>query len=70
MSEQPNALSLKHEGRLQIALQAYRAGQFRSHRAAAAAYNVKRRTLDERARGILFRLETRPNSHKLTVIEE
>ena len=70
MSDQHNAQLLKHEGRLELALQAYQAGQFQSHRAAAAAFNVKRQTLDERARGVPFRLKTRANSHKLTATEE
>jgi hypothetical protein len=70
MPPQHNTLLLEHEGRLQLALSAFNSGQFRSHRAAAAAFDVKRRTLDERARGILFRLATPPNSHKLTRTEE
>jgi hypothetical protein len=70
MSQLPTALPLEYEGRLQLALQAYRPGQIRSHRAAATAYNVKRRILDERARGVPFRLATRPNSHEPTTTEE
>jgi hypothetical protein len=65
-----NAFLHEHEGRLQLALAAYRAGQFQSHRAAARAFNVKRRVLDQRARGIPFRADTLPNRLKLTRTEE
>jgi hypothetical protein len=70
MSQQRNTLSLEHEGRLQLALLAFNSGQFRSHRAAAKAFDVKRRTLDERARGVPFCLGTVPNTCKLTLTEE
>jgi hypothetical protein len=70
MPQQPNALLLQHEGRLQLALEAYKSGQFRSHRAAAQAYNVKRRTLSHRAQGLPFRVEAAPNCQKLTTTEE
>ena len=70
MPQPPNTLLLKHEGRLQLALEAYNSGQFRSHRAAAQAYNVKRRTLSYRAQGRSFRAEATPNYHKLTATEE
>ena len=65
-----NAFSHEHEGRLQLALAAYKAGHFRSHRAAAKAYNVKRRVLDQRAKGIPFRANSLPNCLKLTPAEE
>jgi hypothetical protein len=70
MSQPQNALSLQHEGRLQIALQAYRSGHFRSHWAAARAFNVKQQRLSERARGVPFRPEAMPNGLKLTRTEE
>jgi hypothetical protein len=70
MPQQPNALLLQHEGRLQLALEAYKSGQFRSHQAAAQAYNVKRRTLSHRAQGLPFRVEAAPNCQKLTTTEE
>jgi len=70
MPQPPNALLLEHEGRLQLALQAYQSGQFRSHRAAAKAFNVKRRILDLRVRGGPFRANTTPNRLKLTRTEE
>jgi DDE superfamily endonuclease/helix-turn-helix, Psq domain len=70
MPQPPNTLLLEHEGRLQLALEAYNSGQFRSHTAAAQAYNVKRRTLSYRAQGRLFRAEATPNCYKLTATEE
>ena len=54
MSQQHNTILEEHEGRLQLTLQAYNAKQFRSYRAAAAAFNVKHYTLTERAKGKLF----------------
>jgi hypothetical protein len=70
MSQPHNALLLQHKGRLQLALQAYNSGQFRSHRAAAHAYNVKQQVLSQRAKGILFCIETPPNCLKLTGTKE
>jgi hypothetical protein len=42
-------MSVQHEGRLLLALEAFKAGQFRSHRAAAAAFGVQQRALSRRA---------------------
>ena len=70
MPQPKNALSYQHEGRLQLALQAFNSGQFQSHRAAAAAFNVKHHTLSQRAKGTPFRLESPPNRQKLTHTEE
>jgi hypothetical protein len=53
MPQPNNALSQQHEGRLEVALLAYRSGEFRSYRAAAAAFNVNHYTLSKRAKGIL-----------------
>jgi hypothetical protein len=70
MSQPHNELLLQHERRLQLALQAYNSGQFRSHRATARAYNVKQQVLSQRAKGIPFRIETSPNCLKFTGTEE
>ena len=70
MAQQRNELLVQHEGRLQLALWGYNLGQFKSYTAAAKAFNVKRPTLTERARGVLFRLETPPNNYILTTTEE
>ena len=63
-------MSQNQEGRIQLALTAYKNKQFRSYRKAAAAYNVNYRTLTKRAKGVTFRPETRPNCHNLTKTEE
>jgi hypothetical protein len=65
-----DALSLQHEGRVLLALKAYKAGEFRSHCAAATAFNVKRYILDERAKGVPPRAETPSPRLKLTSTEE
>ena len=70
MAQQRNALLLEHEGRLQLALQAYNRNEFKSYRAAANAFNVKSLRLSKRARGVPFQLKTPPNSRKLTQSEE
>jgi hypothetical protein len=70
MTQLHNALLLQHEGRLQLALQAYNSGQFWSYRTAARAYNIKQRVLSSRARGITFCVETLPNCQKLTATKE
>ncbi|KAF2277335.1 uncharacterized protein EI97DRAFT_375234 [Westerdykella ornata] len=54
MSQQHKALLEEHESRLQFALQAYNTKQFRSYRAAAAAFNIKYYTLTEHVKGKLF----------------
>jgi hypothetical protein len=70
MTQLHNALLPQHEGRLQLVLQAYNSGQFRSHRAAARVFNVKQRVLSDRAIGVPFILERPLNSRKLTLTEE
>ncbi|KAH8698060.1 hypothetical protein GQ44DRAFT_718483 [Phaeosphaeriaceae sp. PMI808] len=70
MSQLNNALLHQHEGRLQLALQAYNIGQFRGYRAAATAFNVNHHTLSKHAKGILFRPDTKPNRQKITTTEE
>jgi hypothetical protein len=61
MPQLSNATSPEHEGRLKLVLIAYNSGEFRSHRAAVEAINVKRRTLSYRAQGLPFRAEAVPN---------
>jgi hypothetical protein len=41
MPQQHNAIALQEEGRVDLTLQAYTLGQFKSLRRAAAAFNVK-----------------------------
>ena len=70
MPQSKNTFSPQNEGRLQLALQAYNSGQFRSCRAAATAFTVNHHTLSKRAKGILFRRESPANCQKLTLTEE
>ncbi|KAF1933122.1 uncharacterized protein M421DRAFT_52977, partial [Didymella exigua CBS 183.55] len=51
---QHHDLLLQHKGRLQLALQTYNTGQFQSHQAAAAAFNVNQRRLSEHASNTPF----------------
>ena len=60
----------QQEGRLTLAIQAYRTGQFKSIRRAAAAYNVRHQRLSDRLNNITFRPVTQPNCQKLTKSEE
>ena len=70
MSQQYSAIAIQEEGRLNLALQAYTSGQFKSLRRAAAAFNVKHQRLSDRLHGITSRSQTRPNCQKLTTTEE
>ena len=70
MPQPNNALLPQHEGILEVALLAYRSGEFRSYRAAAAAFNVNHHTLSKRAKGILSRRKTPANGYKLTATKE
>ena len=60
----------QNEGRLSLALQAYRDRKFTSIRATAKAYDVNYETLRLRHHGIPARAETTTNSRKLTNLEE
>jgi hypothetical protein len=70
MPLQGNIISYEQEGRIDLALQAFRSGQFDTLRRAATAFNVKHQRLSDRLHGITFRPDMRPNSHKLTTTEE
>jgi hypothetical protein len=70
MSQQHNVITLQEDGRVDLALQAYILGQFRSLRRAAAAFNIKHQRLSDRLHGISSRAQTRPNYQKLTATEE
>jgi hypothetical protein len=60
----------EQEGRVLLALQAVQKGQFKSIRAAAKQFGVSHVTLSRRANSLPSRVDTRPNSHKLTQLEE
>lgn len=58
------------EGRVSLALQAYRTSQLTSLRAAANAYDVSLTTLHRRHAGIQARAATSANSRKFSDLEE
>ncbi|KAJ5241722.1 uncharacterized protein N7469_000049 [Penicillium citrinum] len=58
------------EGRILLALDAYKKGEFNSIRGAAAAFDVCHMTLSRRYKGITQRAATRANCHKLSQNEE
>jgi hypothetical protein len=70
MSQQHDAIAIQEGGRLDLALSAYRTGQFKSLRRAAAAFDVPHQRLSDRLHGITARTQTRPNRQKLTATEE
>jgi hypothetical protein len=70
MSQQHNAITIQEEGRVDLALQAYTLGQFKSLRCAAAAFNVKHQRLSDQFHGITQRAQTQPNCQKLTATEQ
>jgi hypothetical protein len=62
--------AIQQEGRISLAIQAIKNKEISSIRQAAERFQVDRSTLTRRLRGTTSRAETRPNSHKLTEIEE
>lgn len=62
--------ALHREGRLELAVQAYKQGHFRSYRAAARAYDVPRDTLQRRIAGTQPQLGSTAKNHLLTSTEE
>ena len=58
------------EGRISLALHAYKSQEIRSLRAAARTYDVPHSTLCTRYHGTLSRRESRPVTHKMTSTEE
>jgi hypothetical protein len=61
---------VKSEDRMSLAVKAYQNGQFKSIRAAAAAYDVPRSTLTHRIRGRKARVDIPANCQKLSSLEE
>ncbi|KAL1966447.1 hypothetical protein VTN77DRAFT_4589 [Rasamsonia byssochlamydoides] len=62
--------SIEQEGRIELAISAYKNGEFPSIRQAASVYNVPNATLAHRIKGRAARVSLRANSHKLTANEE
>jgi hypothetical protein len=68
---QPNrAKSSNKEGRVILAKEAVKIGQFQSVRAAAKSFDVCPKTLQNRVHGMPSRDDCTPNSRKLTLYEE
>jgi hypothetical protein len=68
---QPNSVQLaQKEGRIALAIQAFKQGHISSLRAAAKAYDVPETTLRDRVKGIPARRDVVPNNRKLTTTEE
>jgi hypothetical protein len=67
----PNNLQLaQREGRVALAVQAFKQGQFSSLRAAANMFDIPEPTLRRRVKGIIARRDSTPINQKLTTIEE
>jgi len=67
---QSSLKSANQGGRILLALSDIKNGSIASLRAAARLYNIPESTLRSRAKGILSRVDIRPNGHKLTQLEE
>jgi len=70
MSQPQQSNRSLQEGRIELAIQAYKQGQFKSLRRAADAYNVNQSTLQRRYNGTLARANCQSNRQKLTATEE
>jgi hypothetical protein len=70
MSQPQNAQSSSKEGRIALAINAYKSGYFSSLRSAATTYDVPESTLRTRLKGRRARQETRSTNHKLSNTEE
>ena len=62
--------SIEQEGRILLAIQAYKNQEITSLHEVARQFNVPRTTLRRRLTGTTKRSETRANNHKLTQNEE
>jgi hypothetical protein len=62
--------SVQKEGRMVLALEAFKQGYFTSFKAAVRSYDVHWKTLSRRVRGQLPRRDTRPTNCKLIAAEE
>src|SRR5436305_13687156 len=62
--------ALHREGRLELAVHAYKRGDFQSYRAATQAYDVSRDTLRRRLDGIQLQLGSTSNNRLLTSTKE
>jgi transposase-like protein len=60
----------EQEGRILLAIQSYKNGKKGSIRQLARDFDVPERTLRRRIEGVKYRVETRANNQKLTILEE
>jgi hypothetical protein len=70
MSTSNEQVALHQEGRLELAIQAYKQGAFKSYRAAAKAYDVPRSTLQDRVAGLKPKRGSIATNRLLTPTEE
>ena len=62
--------SIEKEGRILLAIQAFKNQEFSNISTTARTFNVPRSTLRDRLSGIQYRATSRANLTKLTAIEE
>lgn len=62
--------SFEKEGRISLAIDAFKRGQFKSIRAAAGAFDVSHATLGKRLKGRTARADTPANGRKLGLLDE
>ena len=62
--------SFEKEGRISLAIDAFKRGQFKSIRAAAGAFDVSHATLGKRLKGRTARVDTPANGRKLGLLDE
>jgi hypothetical protein len=70
MPQQPRDQSSQTEGRIALAIQAFKQGQFKSLRAATETYNVPYSTTRDCLNRHLMRRDLRPINLKLIAIKE
>ena len=70
MPQPTQAQSPDQEGRILLAINAIKQGQFQSVRVAAASYGIPRTTLRRRIEGMTSRRDSIPKSQNLTSYEE
>src|ERR1700693_2420760 len=70
MSQPPSFQSVQKEGRIVLALQAYKDGHFSSKQAAAIAYNIPESTFRSRVKGVIARYDLQSPNLKLSTTEE
>ncbi len=70
MPQQQSSQFSQNEGRIALAIQAFKRGQFKSLRAATTSYDVPYSTVYDRVNGRPSRRDSQPANRKLTDTEE